>query len=331
MTIAAAFLSIVIEWENAHRTGVDRARLMLMELDRQLGDARANGLARCELIFVCDGDGDEARIRDALSRAQAPCDIRILTSPSPDYYEQKSFGAAAARGDVVVFLDSDVVPEAGWLAALLAPFADPNVSIVSGTSFIEVTGLYSAAMALGWIFPVRSGTGQLAEVRTFFANNIAFRGELIRRNPFPRTGQYRGQCIALAEQLRAQGHVVYLNRAAAVSHPPPEGASGFALRALRNGHDEAAFLRRKRRSLLRHGPPAVFKKLAAALANVWRGYRRFGLGPAGAAAAAAIVAAYYALQLAGLIATAAAPATARRLLVGAGPGAAPAELSPARG
>lgn len=38
----------------------------------------------------------------------------------------------AAKGEVVVFLDDDAVPAPGWLAALVAPYADPRVLAVGG-------------------------------------------------------------------------------------------------------------------------------------------------------------------------------------------------------
>ena len=43
-------------------------------------------------------------------------------------------GAAAARGDVIVFLNNDTIVPAGWLEELLAPFADPEVGAVGPRS-----------------------------------------------------------------------------------------------------------------------------------------------------------------------------------------------------
>lgn len=46
----------------------------------------------------------------------------------------RNTGVARARADVVVFLDDDATPEAGWLDALLAPYADPRVVGVGGAA-----------------------------------------------------------------------------------------------------------------------------------------------------------------------------------------------------
>jgi glucosyl-dolichyl phosphate glucuronosyltransferase len=46
----------------------------------------------------------------------------------------RNTGVEAATGDVVAFLDDDAVPEAGWLGALVAPFADPAVVATGGVA-----------------------------------------------------------------------------------------------------------------------------------------------------------------------------------------------------
>ncbi|MCC7354413.1 MAG: glycosyltransferase [Anaerolineae bacterium] len=41
-------------------------------------------------------------------------------------------GVRQAQGEIIVFTDSDCVPEPGWLRALVAPFADPEVVAAGG-------------------------------------------------------------------------------------------------------------------------------------------------------------------------------------------------------
>ncbi len=45
-----------------------------------------------------------------------------------------------ARPDVVVFLDDDAAARPGWLAALLAPYADPAVAAVGGVAVPRLGG-----------------------------------------------------------------------------------------------------------------------------------------------------------------------------------------------
>ena len=67
--------------------------------------------------------------------AFGPTDVRVL----PNAHRQGLSGArntavAAASGDVVVFLDDDAAARPGWLGALLAPYADPDVVAVGGVA-----------------------------------------------------------------------------------------------------------------------------------------------------------------------------------------------------
>ena len=69
------------------------------------------------------------------ARAAFTDPVRVL----PNTARQGLSGArntavAAAAGDVVVFLDDDAAARPGWLAALLAPYADPEVVAVGGVA-----------------------------------------------------------------------------------------------------------------------------------------------------------------------------------------------------
>ena len=109
----------------------------------------------------------------------------------------KNIGAARARGEVIVFLDSDVIPEEGWLASLLQALSNLDVGVVGGNTYIAHEDLNGKAFALFWFFPLREARGGLWRDPHFFANNVAFRAEVFRAHSFPPLGTFRGQCIAL--------------------------------------------------------------------------------------------------------------------------------------
>ena len=308
-------LSIVIEWENAGRIGAERARRMLCALRSQLEEIGPGSGEGHQIVLLHDPDRVTretvaASVREA--GADWPAEIVYAAAPGGGYYRQKNAGAALARNDILIFLDSDVVPEPGWLAGLVAPFASPGVDVVCGNIFVDHHGLYSAAMALTWIFPLRSTESGLVRSRFFYANNVAFRRAVFAKHPFPETGQFRGQCGFLAEELIGSGHEIYLSRDAQVAHAPPQGLKRFVVRALWGGHDD-----RIRANLVARRPPQTAarspaRKLAGYVARIFRERRRVELGLGGAVVATGLAIVYRGLSLSAFLASKAAPKLVQR-------------------
>ncbi|MEJ8280520.1 mycofactocin biosynthesis glycosyltransferase MftF [Pseudonocardia spirodelae] len=95
-------------------------------LDRLLAALAGTGVAGP--IVVDDGSADPGPLRRAV-RAAGGTVLRHDTPRGPA--AARNAGLAAARTPFVVFLDSDVVPEPGWLPPLLAHLADPAVGLVA--------------------------------------------------------------------------------------------------------------------------------------------------------------------------------------------------------
>ncbi len=204
------------------------------------------------------------------------------------------------------------------MAGLLRAFRNPAVQVVCGGTYISLEGLYSKAVALFWFFPLREEGDGLCQTDQFFANNIAFRREVFESNPFPCLPQYRGQCVALAGQLKERGIPIFRQRSARVSHPPPNGLRHFICRALIAGHD--AVIEGKRHS--KDGGPQFAscywiywryrESLGSSFSRIRRHYRDVGLGRMGLVGAAAIACCYYTLKLAGELLTILQPELVRR-------------------
>jgi len=80
------------------------------------------------MIVVDDGSADPAAVRAVAERAGAAV-LRHAAPRGPA--AARNAGLAAATTPLVAFLDSDVVPEPGWLEPLLARMADPAVGLVA--------------------------------------------------------------------------------------------------------------------------------------------------------------------------------------------------------
>jgi hypothetical protein len=236
-------LTVIVEWETSRECGHARAAACLTALREQLQDTVPLFEEKPELLLVTDpGEDERADVERAVANAAGasgwPVFPRVVQPPTRlDYYQKKNFGASVSSNPIVVFIDSDVRPEQGWLAALLKPFRDPGVSVVAGSTHSEAGTLYEQAVGLFWIFPARSDEDVLRPATHFWANSFAMRRPLFLATGFPDRSTYRGQCSALRRRLEGLGVRIYEATAARTSHPAPRGPLALTLRAWRAGAD----------------------------------------------------------------------------------------------
>jgi len=296
--------SVVIEWENARLSELSRAEAMLSTLAQQIASLGDQLEAPPELIVLYSPEAIKPSLvqglLDCAFEGQDNIDRRLLPTEKGTYYKQKNYGANIARHDLVMFLDSDVVPEPDWLRTLLSSFHDPNVAIACGNTYIDTKNIYSKAFALFWFFPLRSKQAELLPSPYFFANNVVFRRDLFLRYKFPDLPYLRGQCTALARALTDDGHKIYIQNGARVSHPPPNGLAHFVKRALCEGHDLAHRTKKNAGFDFPRGALGRYRTfLRDSSRRVWRDRKEVGLGVTGAIAASGIAFSYYSLCLIG--------------------------------
>ena len=292
---------------------------MLGRLSRQIDEVYAAepGRGAFELLLLYDNhEVGEAAVRANVEKyfaADAPaCQLRFVAAPGLNYYEQKNRGAELARGEIVVYIDSDVIPEERWLESLLTPLADPHIQIVCGNSYLAAEGPYSKAFALFWFFPLRAAKDTLQPQYSFFANNFAVCRETMLEHPFqPVSGTARAGAWRWPTGS-AQGITIYCNSAARVSHPAPFGFSHFWRRALVQGRDHVLM----RRSLGKGGffrnlPKVLLLPLRASWKIVRNG-RHVKLSLPELPAAIAIAIAYNLLAITGYLITHLAPSYAEQ-------------------
>lgn len=91
--------------------------------------------ARFEVLVVDNGstDGTAALSEDAMRRSGI-ANLRYLLELEPGLLSGRHRGAREAKGDVLVFVDDDIVAASGWLSAIARAFEDPRVHLVGGPS-----------------------------------------------------------------------------------------------------------------------------------------------------------------------------------------------------
>jgi len=294
--------SIVIEWDNARWSELARPRRMARTLAAEVAALdRANAEVR-EIFVVYDRREVPAELIEEATLALESPRPRLVATDGLRYYQLKNAGARTASGEAIVFIDSDVVPEQGWLSRLLEPFRDPAVRVVCGSTYVELETYFSRTVSLWWFFATRDPRAGLAKTNRFWANNVAFRRRVFLPAGFPELPTFRGQCLVLAAQLGRSGIPILQRLDARVAHPPPKGGWHFVCQALTEGHDRTVLLgmhRLSARESWRGSWDRFMRALHDARRRVSEKRRQVGVGRLGALGALALAFLYYGLTFAG--------------------------------
>jgi hypothetical protein len=270
-----------------------------------------------QILFVYDGAAAKENLLTRLgTKFDTPAGVfapRLIEGAGLSYYAMKHLGAERAAGDILIFLDSDVVPEPGWLAALLDAILTEDVQVVCGNTYVEPAGLLGKAFALAWFFPLRSERSDLETGVKCYSNNLAVRADLYHAFPFIEVpGTTRAAMRQLTARLAEQGIAMFKCHRAQVSHPHPRGLAHFLKRAavhgrdiyLKSNHDTGRTLTNRR---LGGVLGEIWARYAAGIGRTLRDYRRVDLQAFWIPAVLVIMTIYYLVFVAGSVATHLAP------------------------
>ena len=224
--------SIIIETENLASADLPGLFRSLEALKHQT----LSPLQAEEVLMVETGDVPPELLKQISEQYPWVTPRRI--DPDLEYYQAKMRGVDLTTGEAVVLFDSDCVYNAGWLSAMLTPFARKDVHMVAGETSLKIDGPYGLAMALAYIFPRYTQNKEINPTGGYFCNNVVFRRSLLTQLPIP--GQlpaYRGNCVIHAHRLAAKGYTIWQQPEAQALHAPPNGLAHFASRFLMLGYD----------------------------------------------------------------------------------------------
>jgi hypothetical protein len=236
-----ARLAVVVEMENATTVRWSDVGRTLRVLAEQIAELRGEKGSRATVVLAFPGQSSESEALALAAVREAPqlAEVALVTAvgvPGGRYYELKNAGIGSVDAELIVLLDSDAVPEPGWLRALVLPFADRELVIVNGHTYLGHYDLISRLLAMVWVFPLREHDGRAAQRRSLNANNCAFRASVFGKNPFPIDNGFKVGCTKFLRQLEERG-IELVRVPAYAEHAPLRGWRFLLWRALVTGRD----------------------------------------------------------------------------------------------
>jgi GT2 family glycosyltransferase len=266
----------------------ERAALLRACVDSLLGGTR-----RPDELFVVV---DQNPSLEADLRATLPAAVRVLHTVRQGNSEGRNTGIAAARADVVAFVDDDATVEPGWLAALLEPFEGSAALVGAGGAVVPrfEEGPRWLPEELLWVVgcTYRGHRADPGPTRNPIGCNMAFRREaLLAAGCFSAEFGKRGNALVICdetelclrlEQAHGRDRIAYVP-SARVHHFVPVSRicwRGLVRRCTMEGLSKARLLRRYRGRALssERGYVGLLVRRAATLA--FSGARRRDAGAA---------------------------------------------------
>ncbi len=222
-------VSVIIPVFNGEKT-IAKALLAILPQVRQV---------KGEVVVVDDGSNDKTH---QIVRGFA--DINLVSQENAGPAAARNNGAEIALGEILIFTDSDCVPEKDWINKLLLGFDDPKIAVVAGSYAIANPDALLAQCIHGEIiyrhrmllreFPKSFGSYNFAIRRKIFAElkgfNLAYR-------------QASGEDNDLAYRVLKAGYKIRFDRNIQVAHFHTESVHKYLKEQLRHGFWRALLYR----------------------------------------------------------------------------------------
>lgn len=233
--------------------------------------------------------------------------LRVLFSQATNSYSLKNAGVRGSTASIVALLDADCRPDPDWLRLLVQTLrSNPAISVVSGRTFYEGTGVWERVLCL--LTRSYNDRGHAGESAFASNNAVGFRRDVYLAHPLPeKLGAFAGRIQW--ESIRRSGGILWFEPRMRVVHEfegwPMEADIrrniGYGTVATRLADERMPYA-----SLVRAGAATIPLISVGKLLNTWRdcvrcrhiyGVRRHEL-PLALAAAVAV----QAMEVPGMIA-----------------------------
>jgi len=232
--------SIVIEWGRFLQADEAwRAQKMLQKLSEQILQA-SKKISICEIQIVfepeeIDGSEVEKFAKKELSSCINIIQLRLVPAPGVLYYDMKNLGGKLSSNDLILLIDSDLIPDDGWLEGFLESFGQSDVNVVSGNTYLGGHTLLEKVMGLVLFMPLPDAMDHLYEKLQFYGQNVAFKRELFVAHPFPKSNSFHGHADTLLAELVNDNIKIYRQPKCRAAHPMPDTLKEFVTWGLVQG------------------------------------------------------------------------------------------------
>lgn len=179
-----------------------------------------------EIIVVDDGSTDATRAVAASHHA------RVIAQTNRGAGAARNIGAQNARGDILLFIDADSIPDPRWIANLTAPFADAGMAGASGEKKSRQKNLWARYVQTeyDWRYERLSSHRVIDFVDS---STAAYRRDIFLAHGGFDTTLSDAEDTELSFRLSERGCRMALARDAIVWHTHPESLGEFLRRKFR--------------------------------------------------------------------------------------------------
>lgn len=165
---------------------------------------------KTEIIVVDKSQGYLNKIKNQFHQVNW-IEFKPIIQKKYSYSDQRNLGIKNAKGDIIVFIDSDCIPTENWLSELVKPIKNNNENIVAG--FVKATGNKS----------INNIIWEKAENKEYLSEcpslNMAFKSDILKQvGYFNDEFNSGGEDIDFCWRAINSGYKIYYNKNAIIFH-----------------------------------------------------------------------------------------------------------------
>lgn len=215
-----------------------------------------------EIIVVDDGSRDATR---EIAQARG---ARVLRQSNLGAAAARNLGAQSARGEIVLFIDADCVPEAHWIEAITAPFADLAIVGAGGVKQTHQRALMPAFIQAEFDYRY-DRVREHPYIDFVDSGTAAYRRDVFLKNGGFDTRLFDAEDVDLSYRLSEQGYRMAFAAGAIVYHPHPQSPIDYLHRKFTYAYWRAFVYAKHPRKVASDSRTPQTQKLQAGLAGLY--------------------------------------------------------------